>query len=96
MAYYIQYGQVSGKTYTTAGRSGRLGWLICGAALVFLLVTHLFWPEGKQALQEILFPGDWEKTADAVSGMIAQLGQGETVQDAVAAFCRELLDHEGA
>lgn len=94
MAYRIEYGQPSGKKYPPAGHSWRLTGMICGALVLFLLVTHFLWPEGKAVLEELFLPGDREYTAQVFSAMVEQLREGEPAGQAVTAFCRELLRHD--
>lgn len=94
MAYCIEYGQPSGKKYAPVRHSGYLIRMICGTLILFLLMTHFFWPEGRTALREMFLPGDPEITAEAFSSMVEGLRQGEPVSDAVTAFCQALLTHE--
>lgn len=90
MAYRIDYGQPSGAKGMPR-RRGQLGDTICVALAVFLLLTHFFWPAGRDALAQLLLPGDRESTGRAFSTLVEELQQGQSVGAAVSAFCRELL-----
>ena len=93
MGYRIDYGQPFDKKYPMPDRRSRLPWMVCIALLLFALLTNLFWPEGRAVLAEFLIPGDAAVTSAAFSDMVADVRAGVTVSDALAAFCREILDH---
>lgn len=93
MGYRIDYGQPFDQKYPMPSRRSRLPWMVCGALLLFALLTNLYWPEGRAALRDILIPGDPEVTAAAFSGMMEDIRTGEDVTGAVTAFCREILDN---
>lgn len=92
LGYRIDYGQPFDKKYPMPARRSRLPWMVCGALLLFALLTNLYWPEGRTMLAEFLVPGDAAVTTAAFSDMVADVRAGEEVSDAVAAFCREILD----
>ena len=87
MSYQIQYEPEKNKIYPI--RSGRkhnptVGVLITVMLLVCLSVgLRTGW----------LIPGDPQVTSAAFSEMVDMLRQGETIQDAVTAFCTEVLEH---
>ena len=93
MGYRIDYGQLSERKYPQASRSRRLAGLISAALGVFLLLTGLFWPQGRELLKEFLIPGDSTVTAAAFSQLLTDLRTGMDSGDAVAAFCREILEN---
>lgn len=60
--------------------------------MLFLLITCLFWQEGRAVLQEWLFPGDAAVTAGALEDLTANLQNGYTVSAALERFCRTVMD----
>ena len=44
-------------------------------------------------VQKYLLPGDPAVTAAALEGMLADLKDGDSLKDAVTAFCREIVEH---
>ena len=70
----------------------RIFWLTGAFLLTFALLTLQFWPRGRDVLEEVILPGDAAVTKQAFSVMTEQLRRGEAVSDAVAAFCREVID----
>ena len=91
MGYRIEYG--SPKRHSDKNvRSGRVIWLTGAFLLIFTCLTMQFWPQGRELLEETLLPGDPTVTKQAFSELTQQLRQGEAVGDAVAAFCREVID----
>lgn len=92
MGYRIEYGQPSDKKYPMPSRCSRLPWMVCGALLLFSLLTNLYWPEGREALRNLLIPGDPDVTTEAFAVMIEEVRTGEDFGDAVTSFCREILN----
>lgn len=91
MAYRIEYGApFEGKQTIKSGWGRAAGMaLVCFA--LFLLLTELFWPEGRAALREALIPGDNAVTAGAFDELVRNVRAGEAFSDAAAEFCREIL-----
>lgn len=52
----------------------------------------LLWPASRNRLREWMLPGDAEVTAEALQGLVSDLGDGESLGDAVTAFCKEIID----
>lgn len=92
MGYRIVYGEDPGKKFGTGSRCSRFGILTVCCFLLFLLLTNLFWPAGKQMLWELCIPGDAELTAAAFETMVEDIRVGEPISDALTAFCREVID----
>lgn len=95
LGYRIVYD--SGTSVKTPIREpkSRLLMMICGCLLLFGLLTKLFWPAGADKLRSILIPGDPDITTRAASEMVEDLRSGMSVEDAVQAFCREILNEAG-
>lgn len=94
MGYRIDYGQPSDKRYPAFRRPNHLASMICGALVLFLLLTNAFWPSGRELLRDLFIPGDPEVTSEAFSALIEDVRAGEDVSEAVTAFCREILSDD--
>ncbi|MDD5863524.1 MAG: hypothetical protein PUD80_02655 [Firmicutes bacterium] len=92
MGYRVAY-DTGGKKRRQ--RSRRAPVLTAAAFLVFLLLVNGLWPRGRQALRDMVFPGDRTVTAAAWDELTRQLRAGEPVGSAFEAFCREIIDHAG-
>lgn len=85
MGYRIDYGQ----------RKKRGLWpMTAGWFLVFLLLVGAFWPRGREALRNVLFPGDWAVTMAAMEDFAQTLRAGEALGVAVEGFCRTVFNGE--
>ena len=62
-----------------------------GFFLLFCLMVYYFWPDGKQFLQELLWPGDAAVNRQAAEVMVQQLRWGEPLADALETFCLTIL-----
>lgn len=62
------------------------GVIACGIAALLLFTDF------KQLLWDIFLPGAGESTQAAFSQMISDLRSGDSIQDAVSAFCMEILE----
>ncbi len=91
MGYEINYGAGQDRRFIT-GRS--LLWSMALFAVFCLLVT-VYWEDGRQVLQTIFFPGDFERAKLAGEDLVNALRGGESVSDAISAFCREIITHGG-
>ena len=57
--------------------------------LVFLILVNTCWPQGRDFLREVLFPGDSSVAVMALENLADELKAGEGVWDAVENFCRK-------
>lgn len=71
-----------------------LGPLAAAWFLVFCLIVGACWPEGREMLRSLLFPGDWTVTAQAAETFALDLKAGEPLGAAVEAFCGRIFFHE--
>jgi len=62
--------------------------------LFFALLVRQLWPEGMDVLKSVLIPGEQTVTEQALSEMVAGLQEGEHLEDALTAFCRQIIDEE--
>ena len=92
MGYRITYVNSTIRRRRTGIHPLRLQGLIGAFLILFLLLTNAYWPAGAQKLREFLIPGDPEVTMLAAEELVQDLHSGEAVSDAVAAFCREILE----
>ena len=92
MAYRIVYSDGSVRQGKRKLRPGAvLGYTAVCLALWGVL-TVKFWPEGREALAQMLLPGDPAVTRQALVHMAANLRSGEAIGDAIMVFCREIVD----
>ena len=55
------------------------------------LVAGAYWPQGSELLRSVLLPGDPSAAETAFSRMVEDLRMGESLTDAVTAFCRTVV-----
>ena len=84
MGYKIVYGEEP-----TLRRKSRLGLWTAAFLLVFVTAVRLAWPAGTEQLRTILEPKG--ETAEALSQMVANVGAGQGMGEAVTAFCRSVV-----
>lgn len=93
MAYRIQYNPEQNKKYPIMLASAvRKRWLV-GAAITAVLLLGLAVQNEGEFLKSWLLPGDPEVTEAAFSAMVEDIRAGESLGDAVTAFCLEIMDH---
>ena len=59
--------------------------------LLFLLLVNSAWPQGRDALQKLLFSGDMEATSAALEILADELKAGEALDSALQTFCRSVI-----
>ena len=84
MGYKIVYGEEPALR-----RKSRLGLWTAAFLLIFVTVIRLTWPEGAAQLRTVLEPGG--ETVAAFSQMVANVGAGQGMGEAVTAFCRSVV-----
>ena len=89
MSYKICYFPENSRRYPKVSSVRRLNWSKYIAVL--LLFGFGVWVKF-QGVPDFLIPGDPEITKQAAEMMITELRNGEPVDDAVLAFCQEILD----
>ena len=93
MSYQIIYSPEKNEKYPAAVPS-RKRW--GGAVLVvvaLLAVFTAFMVGGRSEWKEILLPGDPEVTAQSLEILAEDIRGGESVKEAVAAFCVRIMEH---
>ena len=86
MGYRIVYGEEPAK-----GKKSRLGLWTAAFLLVFVTAVRLAWPAGTEQLRTILEPKG--ETVEAFSQMVANVGAGQGMGEAVTAFCRSVVSN---
>ena len=85
MGYRIVYGEEP-----TIGRKSRLGLWTAAFMLIFVTAVRLAWPAGAEQLRAVLEPKG--ETVVAFSEMVANVGAGQGMGEAVTAFCRSVVN----
>ena len=99
MSYRIEYGSAVPLRFQEKTRRSHLRMLTALCMLLFALGVGKFWPDGQRMLREFFLPGEPTVTEQAFSGMIGRLTDGVPLEEAMAAFCQQIIDHgtgEGA
>ena len=60
--------------------------------LLFLVLTHFFWPEGWSLLQEVIVPGDNAVAVAALDDLTAELKSGVELFPALLDFANRILE----
>lgn len=95
MGYRIEYGSQGAlrKPLKPKRAYSAIAATVCVLALVAGAIavkhTSLTW------VQEVLLPGDPAVTAAALENMVDNIKQGDSIAEAVTAFCREIVEHAG-
>lgn len=91
MAYRIEYAKNAKYPPPAAPGRDKLCKMVMIFFLVFLLATNIFWPDGRLMLQKMILPCDMEVTTYAFGMMLEDIRGGERLDEAVEAFCREII-----
>lgn len=89
MGYRIEYEPSYGPRKR---RTPKLAVLTALCMLLFLLLVNTFWIQGKQALRELLLPGDAAVTASALEDLVRDLREGEKLSFALESFCKKVIE----
>ena len=93
MSYRIEYGTAVPLKYQRKKRKSHARTLTALSGLLFALAVGQFWPEGRQVLRRYLLPGEPSATEWAFSQMMSDLTHGIALEDAVVAFCQQIIDN---
>ena len=91
MAYRIEYAKNTKYQPPASLCWDRLGRIAMVFFLIFLLATAVFWPDGRLMLQRMILPCDMDVTTDAFCSMLEDIRDGESLEVAVEAFCKEII-----
>ncbi len=75
-------------------RKTRLRGMIAGVLLAFSLLVKCFWPEGSERIRAVVLPDELTKTQKAVQSLFIRVKDGDALQDALTAFCVEIIEIE--
>ena len=92
MGYRVIYGEdpfVKPKI-----RKGRLAAMTAVCLLAFSMGVQWIWPQGAESLKQMVMPKETATTAAFVQ-MTADLWAGESLGNAVKAFCRSVVEGAG-
>ena len=90
MAYLIRY-DAGGGVKTSIPERGSVKFWILSALVAAILALNIFCPELISSFKNALIPGDPAVTTAAFESMVSSIGNGVTVGDAFAGFCREII-----
>lgn len=90
MGYRVAYETVPKVRRMEQRRSGRAA-LTALFFAVFLFLTAVFWPKGREALQELLLPGDPAVTVEALETLAEELQTGVQLGNALENFCLTIV-----
>ena len=93
MGYRIVYGPMPKTRKLRNYRAPRLRIMAAAFLLLFVLVVRQAWPDGAEILREYLLPGERSVTEAAFGEMVTDLQNGQSVGEAVTAFCKEIVKH---
>ncbi len=91
MAYLIEYENTIKKTFFQLGRKRKRIQSIWVVVLVCVIVLGYIAINYKDILLTYLLPGDASVTASAIHSLINDIKAGQGVEEAVTAFCREII-----
>ena len=93
MSYRIEYGPAVPVKYQPKKRPSHLRMLTALFILLFALAVGELWPDGHNVLRKIFLPGTPSVTEAAFSAMVGDLTNGVELEEAMLAFCRQIIDH---
>lgn len=82
MSYRVVYGPEIPGTHSAGRRIVRFFGRLCLAAGAVFFLCHIW-------------TGNWQVTRTALEDLAETCRAGEPLQQAVTAFCRQILDHAG-
>ena len=90
MSYKISYGQPPGTAKQRANT--RILPIMAGIMLAFAIFARICYPEETKQLTAALFPLTSASSQEALEVFTQNIKAGESLGDAVTAFCLEILD----
>ena len=88
MPYKICYTPEDTNRYPQAKKMHSVKW--ARYAMFIILIFAVFWVK-VNGLPDLLIPGDPKITKNAVETMISSVESGESMEDVVFVFCKEIL-----
>lgn len=96
MAYTVSYTEAGKMERNNVVSSKSNHKILVSLCLVLLLVFGTVKLLSSQRIQQFLIPGDPKITAAAFSEMTQSVRDGQPVDDAIVAFCRQIIAEAGA
>ena len=93
MGYRVDYGS-DAKYQTDKASSFRIFIMTVAFFLAFCLAVNTFFPRGREAFWETLFPGRAASAENAVEVFVDELSNGESVTGALENLRRALFENE--
>ena len=90
MSYNITYNPDLKRRYP-ARRKGRCNPI--NIVVILLVGSVAMYGLMRSGIMRYFIPGDPEITVEAFSTMVARVGQGESVGNAVVDFCKEIINN---
>ena len=91
MGYHISYNKGDKRHFRNCKRSSApKRWVVVGCVIFLLSAIMLGFQYAP--FRNALLPGDGEVTAHAVGVLINDLRSGESVREAITAFCIEVIE----
>lgn len=91
MGYTVRYGPTGNHKKKAKKLRLTMPIAVLAVMLSMTIAAHA-WPEQTERLRLALFPWERESVRQAFVGFRQDLQEGETMGDAITAFCVELLD----
>lgn len=91
MGYRIEYDGIGAEKYRGHVKWARWIAFVCVILLITCAITVK--TVGLTWVQEVLLPGDPEVTSAALDGLVENLRQGDSLGQAIKAFCEEIIAH---
>ena len=93
MSYRIVYGGSTPAQYPPTRSKKHLQLMTAVFVMLFALAVGQFWPRGREVLRNFLLPGEPTVTEQAFSELVSDLSQGIKLEEAMGAFCQQIIDH---
>ena len=91
MGYSIEYSLEGSNITSSKKKKYRVFKIMSGGLLLAFILLLLFWPAARSVVREALIPGDSDVTIAAAECLIQELEQGNSISEALSAFCREVI-----
>lgn len=91
--YYTETGEIERNNIALKKSNHKILVSLC---LVLLFVFGTVKLLSSERIQQFLIPGDPQITKAAFAEMTQSVREGQSVEDAVVAFCRQILTEAGA
>ena len=91
MGYRIEYGDMKVHKYRRRAKWG--SWIAFACVILLVAGAITVKTVGLTWVQEVLLPGDPVVTAAALDGLVEDLRQGDTLGQAIKAFCQEIMEN---